>query len=287
MPLEDELPTLLQDMLPAGGAEPPIPNILPDVRAGGIRRRRRRRLAIGVATLAVGAVLAGATAGAFALVPGDGGHAGSGPAAAPTATITLPSPASSSPALPSTAWLSTAPPDENFILDRGPIHDRVLAALRANLPAGITKAVDQAEGDKTLFFLLTRTDGSTLTFDLTSGEATTPGGRPQLPCELGPQIDNKTGQTNTLDWTDCAGAVLPDGAKAITATLPTGRDKSVFLDFITPAGISYSFTSSNRDKFGTILNGSPLTAADLVTLASTPAFRTALPAARPAPSGEH
>ncbi|MFE5329279.1 hypothetical protein ACFRCG_23110 [Embleya sp. NPDC056575] len=279
MPLEDEMPGLLREMLPAADAEPPIPDVLPGVRAGGVRRRRRRRLGVGVAGLAAGALLAGTAVGALALTADDDEPATGGPAAAPGRTVPLSPP---SEAAPRTA---TAPPPtvsgDDFLRNPGPIHDRVLAALRAHLPAGVVRAEDQDEGDQTLFFRLIREDGTVTTIVLYGGEPTLPGAEPNDPCQRGPQLDNKTGRMVQADWSECERRVLADGSKAITGKLRQGRETSVSVSLITPAGLTYHVSSGNRDKFGTIHDGSALNSAELLAFVSNQDVITAIPAARP------
>ncbi|WP_439680400.1 hypothetical protein [Embleya sp. MST-111070] len=276
MPLEDEMPGLLREMLPAADAEPPIPDVLPGVRAGGVRRRRRRRLGVGVAGLAAGALLAGTAVGALALT-GDDEPTTGGPAAAPGQAV--PQPPQSAIAPPPTVS------GDEFLLNPGPIHDRVLAALRAHLPAGVVKAEDQDEGDQTLFFRLTRQDGTVTTIDLNGGEPAIPGAEPDNRCQLGPQFDNKTGRMTQHDYSECERSVLPDGSKAITEKLRSGRETRVSVSLITPAGSTYHVSSSNRDKFGTIQNGSALNSAELLAFVANRDVIAAIPAAPTEPVG--
>ncbi|MFE3200570.1 hypothetical protein [Embleya sp. NPDC059237] len=277
MPLEDEMPGLLREMLPVADAEPPIPDVLPGVRAGGVRRRRRRRLGVGVASLAAGALLAGTAVGVLALTGDDGEPATSGPAAAPSRAVPQPPPSAIAP-----------PPTvsgDDFLRNPGPIHDRVLAALRAHLPAGVVSAEDQDEGDQTLFFRLTRQDGTVTTIDLGGGRPATPGAEPDNLCRLGPQFDNKTGRMIQPDYSECERSVLPDGSKAITDKLRSGRETRVSVSLITPAGLTYVVASSNRDKFGTIHDGPALNSAELLALVANQDLIAAIPVARTEPVG--
>ncbi|MFI1581270.1 hypothetical protein [Embleya sp. NPDC020630] len=276
MPLEDEMPGLLREMLPAADAEPPIPDVLPGVRAGGVRRRRRRRLGVGVAGLAAGALLAGTAVGALAL-RGDDEPATGGPAAAPSQAV--PQPSQSAIAPPPTVS------GDEFLLNPGPFHDRVLAALRAHLPAGVVKAQDQDEGDKTLFFLLTRQDGTVTTIDFTGGKPAIPGAEPDNLCQLGPQLDNKTGRMIQPDYSECERSILPDGSKAITDKLRSGKETRISVSLITPAGLTYYVASSNRDKFGAIHDGPALNSAELLTLVANRDVIATIPSAPTEPVG--
>ncbi|OPC78209.1 hypothetical protein B4N89_39170 [Embleya scabrispora] len=279
------MPGLLREMLPAADVEPPIPDVLPGVRAGGARRRRRRRLGVGVASLVAGALLAGTAVGALALTSDDDAPATGGPAAAPSRTVPQPPPSQTAPHT-GAAQPPTVSGDE-FLRNPGPIHDAVLAALRAHLPAGVVEAEDQDEGDRTLFFRLTRDDGTVTTIVLGGGEPAIPGAEPVNHCQLGPQLDTKTGNMLQADWSECVRSVLPDGSKAITGKLRQGRETSVSVSLITPAGLTYDVSSSNRDKFGTILSGSALNSAELLALVANQDVIAAIPSAPTGSVGPH
>ncbi|WP_406291807.1 hypothetical protein [Embleya sp. NBC_00896] len=271
MPMEEDVSALMRDMLPPTDAEPPIPNFLSGVRAGGARRRRYRRLGIGAAAVATGAVLVGGTFGVLALAPGDDRPATSGPAAAPPRTE-----------LPSAVEPTIPPPPGSPIDNTTRKHDVLIAAFRANLPPGVVKIEDQDPDDDTLFFKLTRSDGSTLTLEAGVGPREEAGAEPASECDRGPSYD-KLGALMP-PYTDCVRALLPNGSKSVTSKFARSQDIIVSLRFITPDGIPYSVRSSTRDKYGTVMTGQPLTGAELFALAANPAVFAALPPTHAGPA---
>lgn len=260
MSIDDDMPTLMRDMLPPPETEPPMPDLLPAVRVGGGRLRRRRRSLIGVATVAAAALLAGGTAGALALASDDGdGSVVSGPAAEPTR------------AAPATGPLPGSKPSSGPSDTVGSPHDQVLAALRAHLPAGIAGIDDEYPGDSSLSYMATRTDGREFTLSVGVGPRHAPGSAPESLCEGDPGINKETGGALPA-WTDCVRGTLPDGSQTVTGsrTLDDG-ETTVELLILLPDGTARALMSGTRDsRTGALLGGPPLTGPELFTLAAQP-----------------
>ncbi|MYS87493.1 hypothetical protein [Embleya scabrispora] len=261
MLIHNDPATLMRDMLPPPETEPPVPEaLLPAVRTGGDRLRRRRRSLIGVAAVATATLLAGGAAGALALASDDGGTVVTGPAAQPTSSAPPTGPPSTSPG-PQVPWRA----DDAVRL----AHDRLLAALRAQLPVGVA-TIEEYPHDVSLSYLATRTDGQKLTVSSGVGSRHAPGSAPESPCESDPGINKETGGPLPA-WTDCVRGILPDGSKTVTGSRTVDGDTIVELLITTPNGTARSLRSGTRnDRTGVLLGGPPLTGGQLFTLASQP-----------------
>ncbi|MEV0535232.1 hypothetical protein [Kitasatospora sp. NPDC050463] len=178
--------------------EPDPPQVLGEVRRGGRRLRRRRRLAVGA-----GALVVLALCGAGAVVAVESRPTSVGPAAG-----------------------GTGGPEHQDGMDQlDKVHDRMLAALRANLPAGYVNVVD---GSGPTTFGLVRPDGGTVAVAAVMGSNPLPAGTyPRNPCDA-------AGPAGQAYFADCRSVTLPDGS---TGWLSKGTTNPVTgVTLATPQG---------------------------------------------------
>jgi len=226
--------------------EPARPEVLTRVREDGRRMRRKRRLQVGAGA---GALLGLAAAAAVVLPSPPSEHPGYvvGPAGGDTSA--------------SAAATASSSPDPLGPGALGTLHDRLLSALGAHLPAGFTGV---GNGDGPTGFRLTRSDGGTVRVAALMGNPLPAGTRPASPCEPDPG----TGRTY---GTDCRFRTLADGSTGWLSAVPAGLVTQ--FQIATPQGKIIGLTSLGNDSSP---GGGPLTLDELEALTSAPQVLAAL-----------
>ncbi|WP_405358704.1 hypothetical protein OG535_02985 [Kitasatospora sp. NBC_00085] len=177
--------------------EPAPPQVLDEVRRGGRRLRRRRRLAVGAGALAVLALCGTGAVVAVGSRPTSVGPAAGG---------------------------AGGPVRQDGMDQFDKLHDRMLAALRASLPAGYVNVVD---GSGPTTFELVREDGGTVAVAAVMGNPLPAGTYPRSPCDA-------AGPAGQAYFVDCRSVTLPDGS---TGWLSKGTTNPVTgVTLATPQG---------------------------------------------------
>ncbi|MEU9041193.1 MULTISPECIES: hypothetical protein [unclassified Kitasatospora] len=225
--------------------EPATPAaLLPEVRRSGARLRRRRHLLATVATAAAVGLLATAGWAVRGRTPVEGSGREFVPAAsAPGLTSAMPSPSvPPSPAVTGTGGTATGGTAPGSTTPGrpttgGPAADgslSLLALLRAHPPEDIVQVFRGATAND---YLLTRTDGGTVTVSRRLDGPAGPSGGTDSPC--GPR-SNAWGPMNP-EGEDCVGMKLPDGSTvwALHPLSAAHRGREAQLRIVTPDDLAY------------------------------------------------